>query len=80
MDKLEKENSELKQRLDSLETVAKREGILPSGDGPKVSTVKTLSSISLSGFVTSSYFYDTSTPPGNISPEYCGISTVILFR
>src|SRR6185369_12970806 len=59
-----------KGRLDALETMAKREGILPSGDAAKGMAVKALSSVSISGFVTASYFYDTSTPPGGISPGY----------
>ncbi len=70
MDKLEKENSDLKGRLEALETMAKREGILPSGDAAKGTAVKALSNTSISGFVTSSYFYDTSKPPGGVSPGY----------
>jgi hypothetical protein len=70
MDKLEKENLDLKQRLEALETMAKREGILPSGEQSKGTAVKALSNTSISGFVTASYFYDTSKPPGGVSPGY----------
>ena len=38
----------------------KKEGIVPSGDEPKY--LSALSESTLSGFVTASYFYDTSTP------------------
>src|SRR5258708_36070343 len=56
MEKLEKENLELKGRLDALETMAKREGILPSGDAAKGMAVKALSRVSISGFVSASSF------------------------
>src|SRR5882724_11312856 len=55
IEKLEKENADLKQRLDALEAVAQKEGLLPSGaklDPP----VSAMTAINLSGFVTSSYF------------------------
>lgn len=68
MDKLEKENQELRMRLDNLELMAKKEGIL--GTAPPSMPVKALSSTTLSGFVTASYFYDTSNPPGGVSPGY----------
>ncbi len=59
VDKLEKENQELRSRLDSLEDLLKKEGITPGGDA-KDPPVAALSSMTLSGFVTSSYFYDIS--------------------
>ncbi len=68
MDKLERENQELRMRLDNLEAVAKKEGILDSSSSSK--PVKALSSTTLSGFVTASYFYDTSNPPNGTSPGY----------
>src|SRR5882762_5334286 len=61
LEKLEKENDALRQRLDALEAMAKKEGLLPSGakaDPP----VSALSDIRLSGFVTTSYFHDSSEP------------------
>jgi hypothetical protein len=68
-DKLEKENQELRNRLDTLESIAKKEGIISSATPPKI--VSALSDISISGFVTSSYFHDSSEPPGDhISPGY----------
>ena len=72
VDKVEKENQELRNRLDALEAIAKKEGILPSGDSaPRL--VKAMSDITISGFVTASYFHDSSEPPasnGHISPGY----------
>jgi hypothetical protein len=68
--KLEQENQALLKRLDALEDVAKKEGILPSGDAPKTMVVKALSSINISGFVTASYFYDTTTPGDRRSNGY----------
>ncbi len=68
---LEKQNQDLQKRLDTLEAVAQKEGLLPSGKGgdPPVSA---LTDVSLSGFVTTSYFHDSSEPPGpgHISPGY----------
>ena len=55
--KLAQENRELKKRLDALEDLLKKEGIEPSGD-VKSQTVKAISGVTISGFVTSSYFYD----------------------
>lgn len=54
---LQKENEDLKARVEKLEDMMKQAGVMPSGatnDPP----VAALSSITLSGFVTASYFYD----------------------
>ena len=71
LEKLEKENQDLRQRLDALEEMAKKEGLMPSGKAdPPVSA---MSEITLSGFVTASYFHDSTEPPGSIghkSPGY----------
>jgi hypothetical protein len=67
LEKLEKENADLRRRLEALE---QKEGITPSGTMPKVSPVKALSDITISGFVTASYFYDTSTPHDRKSNGY----------
>jgi len=67
--KLEQDNKELKKRLDALEALAQKEGLLPSGQKPNA-TLSFLAGSQLSGFVTASYFYDTSRPPGAISPGY----------
>jgi hypothetical protein len=69
IEQLQKENEEMHKRLDALEDMMKKEGLLPSGKAaPKF--VSALSDITLSGFVTASYFHDTSDPPGGISPGY----------
>jgi hypothetical protein len=68
MERLEKENADLKARLDSLEAMAVKEGLKPSANPPKF--LKSLSEMSISGFVTASYFYDTSTPPDGKSNGY----------
>jgi hypothetical protein len=68
MDKLESENAALKARLDSLEALAKKEGIVPSGDAPK--SLSALSESTISGFVTASYFYNTSAPADRRSNGY----------
>jgi hypothetical protein len=68
MDKLEKENQALKARLDSLEALAKKEGIVPSGDAPKA--ISALTDITLSGFATASYFYNTESPNDKMSDGY----------
>jgi hypothetical protein len=72
LEKLEKENQDLRHRLDALEDMAKKEGLLRSGSNtdPPVSA---MSEITLSGFVTASYFHDSSEPPASIghkSPGY----------
>lgn len=61
LDKLEQENADLKKRLDALEAVAQKEGILPTGKGPSL-PVKAMSSITLSGFVQASYFFNSNEP------------------
>ena len=67
--KLEQDNKDLKKRLDALEALAQKEGLLPSGQKPNA-TLSFLAGSQLSGFVTASYFYDTSRPPGAVSPGY----------
>jgi hypothetical protein len=62
VDKLEKENLELRQRLEALENMAQKEGLVPSGQKPKF--VGALSEITLSGFVQASYFYNTQDTQG----------------
>jgi hypothetical protein len=68
MERLEKENMELRKRLEALEGMAQKEGWAASP--LPTNSVKALSSIQLSGFVTTSYFYDTSTPPDRKSNGY----------
>jgi hypothetical protein len=57
VDKLTKENQQLRQRLDALEDAMKKEGVMASGESSK-SPITAMSSTTLSGFVTASYFYD----------------------
>lgn len=68
-DKLAKENAELKRRLDTLEALAQKEGIMPTAE-TKSFPVKALSQTTLSGFVTASYFYDTSRPADRVPNGY----------
>src|SRR5258708_1951222 len=70
VEKLEQENKDLRRRLEALEAVAQKEGILPSGEAPKTFPVKALSDITISGFVTASYFYDTTEPSDRRSNGY----------
>ena len=68
MEKLEKENADLKARVDVFEAMMVKEGLKPSANPPKF--VKSLSEMSISGFVTASYFFDTSTPGDQRSNGY----------
>jgi len=68
--KLEKENQELKERLDKLEEVLKKEGLTTSTDTSGSQPIKALSSINVSGFVESSYFYDLSNSKDNHPAGY----------
>lgn len=67
--KLAKENDDLKQRLDALEAIAKKDGLIPSGAAtPKLVTA--MSGINISGFVQASYFYNTDHPADGVSDAY----------
>src|SRR5579872_4767204 len=72
IEKLEKENQDLKKRLDALEAMAQKEGLLPSGSKAGDPPVSAMSEVALSGFVTTSFFHDSTEPPGpgHISPGY----------
>ena len=61
LEKLEQENNALKKRLDAIEDLAIKEGVISKG-GADTGAVKALGDITLSGFVTASYFWDTSDP------------------
>ena len=63
MEKLEKENADLKKRLDALE--GKDETA-----NPKNYVVKALSEISITGFVQASYFYNLEKPDDGLSDAY----------
>src|SRR5437867_3276578 len=69
MDQLVKENQDMKTRLDALESLAQKEGLLPSGaKAPKF--VSAMSDITISGFVQASYFYNTEEPTDGYSDGY----------
>lgn len=69
MEKLEKENQNLKKRLEAIEAVAQKEGLVPAGETtPKF--VSSMSEITLTGFVQASYFYNTREPADGTSDGY----------
>lgn len=70
MEKIERENQELRKRLEALEHMAQKEGIMASGEAPKTMPVSALSSINISGFVQASYFYNTAHPKDGLSDGY----------
>ena len=67
VDRIEKENADLRKRLETLEMVAQKEGLVASA-AKGAMPVNATSKMSLSGFVTASYFHDTSNPPNRTSP------------
>ena len=70
LDKVERENQELRKRLEVLESLAQKEGLLAKSDAAAGTVLKAATESIFSGFVTASYFHDTSKPPGGISPGY----------
>ncbi len=56
--KLEQENQELRKRLDDMEALLEKDGLRPSGTPGMAQPVKSLSDITISGFVSTSYFSD----------------------
>jgi hypothetical protein len=62
LEKLEQENQDLRKRLDALEGMSRKEGILPSGN-PASMPVTALSAVNISGFVQASYFFNSNEPP-----------------
>lgn len=69
IDKVEQENQALKSRLETLEAMAKKEGIIPSG-APEPKYVSALTPMSISGFVQASYFYNSNEPDDKKSDGY----------
>jgi len=69
LDDVSAENQALKSRLDALETLAQKEGLLPSGK-PAPKFVGAMSDITISGFVQASYFYNTDHPADGVSDGY----------
>jgi hypothetical protein len=66
---LEKENQDLKARVDALEQIAQKAGLIPSGT-PAPKLVSAMTDISISGFVQTSYFYNTRRPADGESDGY----------
>ena len=69
LEEVSQENQSLKARLDMLETLAQKEGLLPSGK-PAPKFVGAMSDITISGFVQASYFYNTDHPKDGVSDAY----------
>lgn len=69
LDDLTKENETLKTRLDAIEALAQKEGLLPSGK-PAPKFIGAMSDIMISGFVQASYFYNTDRPADGVSDAY----------
>jgi hypothetical protein len=69
LEKLEKENQDLRKRLDALEAIAQKEGILPSGN-PAPKFVSALSDITISGFAQASWFFNSREPSDKFSDGY----------
>ena len=65
---LEKQNQSLQERLGTLEDLAKKEGLMPSGTAPKFASAVT--DITVSGFVQASYFYNMRRPADGYSDAY----------
>lgn len=63
LEKLEKENADLKKRLDAIE---ENKGGTPD----KSYLVKAMSGVNISGFVQASYFYNTAHPKDGMSDAY----------
>jgi hypothetical protein len=78
VDKLEQENQDLKQRLDKLENILKKEGITPNADA-KDPPVAALTSVTISGFVEASYFSDVAQQHDNHPPGYLWNSSLNSF-
>jgi hypothetical protein len=62
------EMQKLQQRLDSLEDLVKKEGLMPSA--PTNAVLSAMDQITISGFVQASYFYNTQRPAGDQSATY----------
>ena len=65
---LQQQNQVLQQRLDALEDLAKKQGLMPSGTAPKL--VSAMTDMTISGFVQASYFYNVNRPASGYSDGY----------
>ena len=70
VEKLEQENRDLRRRLEALEAAAQKEGVLPGNDAAKTLPVKALSNTTISGFVTASYFFNSTEPADRMGDGY----------
>jgi hypothetical protein len=69
--KLEQENQDLRKRLDNLEHILEKEGLKPSGPGALADPpVGALTDVTISGFVSTSYFYDVGNSKDNHPAGY----------
>ncbi len=77
INKLEQENQELRKRLDKLEGILEKEGLNPAAGAKADPPVGAFTDITISGFVTSSYFYDlASTKDGHSKRLSVGYETL----
>src|SRR5882757_3605430 len=60
--------AELQKRLDSLEDLVKKEGLMPSA--PTNAVLSAMDQITISGFVQASYFFNTQRPAGGQNDTY----------
>lgn len=70
VEKLASENADLRRRLEALESIAQKEGILSSDKGLVLTPVKALSNITISGFAQASYFFNSREPADRTSDAY----------
>jgi hypothetical protein len=69
--KLEQENQELRRRLDNMEAIMEKAGLKPSGTGEAADPpVAAMTAVTLSGFVTASWFSDVANMHDNHPPGY----------
>jgi len=67
---LEQQNEALQERVQTLEDLAKKEGLMASANAPYTNAVMAMSNISISGYVQASYFYDTRRPSTGTIDDY----------
>ncbi|HEV7925046.1 MAG TPA: hypothetical protein VGR14_06815, partial [Verrucomicrobiae bacterium] len=77
--KLEQENQELRKRVDNLEHILEKEGLKPSDNKAADPPVAAMTSISISGFVETSYFSDLGDAHDNHPPGYLWNSSLNSF-
>ncbi len=65
---MEKQNQALQKRLDALEDLVKKEGLMTSA--PTKAVVSAMDQITITGFAQASYFYNTQRPASGLSDTY----------